>query len=308
MYRISFVLLLILLQPSWASVDKLPASHAAHVKQVEADKARPYTEPSWAGREGTINYALKQANGAIVSLDCVHVAAIYKIPKPYFVITEWWDNRPDHTIIVNQAAPTTFRPGQTIDISGTINALSDGRRVIEYPRVLGYTSKEGTLLVQGGPCIKGIIEPVQWAYKSQLINTIRPKSYSPTSTKTGIRATTVSATSIDSSPFPIKGLVSYDSIKALLDAKPVEGAWIRLRHLELHLASTDTKYGHYLVLTDKGGQFLQVFTTDTPKTAMARIGRLIGKVHILDGNIVILVDTGPTFDPQLGTGNITIID
>lgn len=307
MYRISLVLLLVLLQPSWASVDKLPASHDAHVKQVEADKARPYTEPPWAEREGTINYALKQANGTIVSLDCVHVAAIYKTPKAYFVVTEWWDNRQDHTIIVNQAAPTTFRPGQTIDISGTINALSDGRRVIEYPRVLGYTDKEGTLLTQGGPCIKGIIEPIQWAYKSQLINTIRPKSYSATSTKTGIRATTVSAASIDSSPFPIKGLVTYESIKALIDAKPAEGAWVRLRKLDYHTSFTD-KNGHSIIVSDKSDQMLQVFATEIPKTATARIGRLIGKVHILDTKIVLLVDTGPTFDPQLGTGSIWIIN
>ncbi len=307
MFRILFVIALVLMciTSSWARVDKLPASHDEHVRQVEAAKSAPRTDPPWAEREGTIKHALTLKNGASVTLDCVHVGAIYKTPQAYFVITEWWDNSEDHTIIVNQAAPDTLRPGQTIDVSGTLTSLSDGRRIIEYPRVLGYTDKNGTLLIRGGPCIKGIGEAVQWSWKTQLLNTTQPKAYNPTTSKEGVKA--VSAGTISSNPSPIKNLKSYDSIKALITASPVEGDWVRLRKLNVHLTYTD-KNGHYIVVTDASKQYLQVFTAAVPKIATARVGRLIGKVHILDKCIVLLVDTGPTFDPQLGTGDIWIID
>jgi len=308
MYRIIIVMLAILLSftPSKASVDKLPASHDDHVRQVEAAKTATHSDPPWAEREGTIKHALTLTDGSSVSLDCVRVAAIYKTPKEYFVITEWWDNSEDHAIIVNHAAATTMLPGQTIDVSGTISSLSDGRRLIDYPRVLGYTDKEGTLLVKGGPCIKGIDKPVEWAWKTVLFTTTQPKTYKTATSKVGVRA--VTATTLDSSPYSIKGLTTYETIQALIDAKPAEGAWVRLRKLNIHLTATDDTNGHYLVVTDKSDQYLQVFTTAAPKVSTARVGRLIGKVHLLDEKIVLLVDSGPTFDAQLGTGDIWIID
>jgi hypothetical protein len=285
-----------------ADVSKLPKSHSKHVAAVEAAKVAVHTDPDWYGRVGTIKWATSQSDGSVVTLDNVTIGAIYKSPQPYFVVYDWYTDK--YTLIVNTSASTDLRPGQDIDVTGTVNTMSDGRKVLEYPTILGYTDKKGKLLVRGGPSIKGITGPTQWAYKKQLVSIKKPKLLG-LSLKTGVM--TRSASTIDSTPHPIKGLKTYDSIKALIDSAPVEGAWVRLRKLQIYLASSDSS-GEYLVLNDNSTTKIQVYTTSKPKYTTSRVGRLIGKIHIINGVRIIITDSGPSFDPQLGEGDVWILD
>jgi hypothetical protein len=235
-------------------------------------------------------------------LDNVTVLAIYKEPQAYFVVYDWYTTK--YTLIVNTSAPATLLPGQSIDLVGTISTMSDGRKVLEYPTVTGYTDKDGKLLVRGGPGIKGIVEPMPWAYKTQMKSVKKAKLLGGT-LKTGVM--TRSASSIDSTSHPIKGLKTYDTIKALIDAAPSEGSWVRLRKLNIYLSSSDDA-GSYIVVEDSSPTKLQVYTTSKPKYSTSRVGRLIGKIHLIDGKRVIITDCGPSFDPQLGEGDVWILD
>lgn len=304
MHRFLLILALAMVySTSWASVDKLPASHDAHVAQVEAAKTAPREDPPWADRVGTIKHALAQVTGTQVNLDCVTVGAIYKIPQAYFVIYDWGQEA-NRSLIVNVPAPVDLRPGMQVDVVGTLSTLSDGRKFIEYPTVLAYLDKTGTLLLHG-PCIKGITEPTPWAWKKQLVSVSKPTE-AELRVSSGVKS--VASTSIDSSPYPIKGLKTYESVKALADAAPTEGSWIRLRQLTIYKTDTDTN-GPYLIVKDsKTSTMFQVYTTSKPKIATARIGRLIAKVHIVNGTRILIVDVGPSYDPQLGTGDIWILD
>lgn len=120
----------------------------------------------WAGRPGTIKHALEQPNGTVVTLDCVHIGAIYKEPQKYMVIYDWYVAQP--TLIVDVPATEDMRPGQVIDIVGTISSLSDGRRILICPTIFGYMDKENALLVNGGPMTKGTIRATEWPYKIEL--------------------------------------------------------------------------------------------------------------------------------------------
>jgi hypothetical protein len=286
----------------FGDVSKLPKSHSKHVATVEAAKTAVHPDPDWYGRVGTIKWAISQSDGTLVTVDNVTIGAIYKSPQAYFVVYDWYTDK--YTLIVNTPSSSDLRPGQDIDITGTINTMSDGRKVLEYPTILGYTDKNGKLLVRGGPSIKGITGPTSWAYKKQLVSIKKPKLLG-LKLKTGVL--TRSAAEIDSTPHPIKGLKTYDSIKALIDAAPIEGSWVRLRKLQIHLSSSDSN-GSYLVLKDNSTTKIQVYTTSKPKYTTSRVGRLIGKIHIINGVRVIITDVGPSFDPQLGEGDVWILD
>jgi len=299
-----FTLLFVVLICSICSSDvkKLPKSHNEHVAAVDAAKTAIHVDPDWYGRQGTIKWAQTQPDGTQVILDCVTVGAIYKSPQAYFVVYDWYTDK--YTLIVNSSAPSDLMPGQTIDLSGTVNTMSDGRKVLEYPTVTGYTDKKGKLLVRGGPCIKGIAEQTPWAYKKQIVSIKKPKLLG-LNLKTGVMSR--SASTIDSTPYSIKGMKTYDTIKALIDAAPGEGSWVRLRRLLIHTSGSDSS-GSYIVVKDSSPVKLQVYTTAKPKYSTSRVGRLIGKVHIVNGSRVIVTDCGPSFDPQLGEGDVWILD
>jgi len=161
---ITILLVVFALQFAHAEVKRLPVSHAKHVAAFEAAKKAEPSDPPWADRAGTIKNALTQKDGSTITLDAVHVGAIYKEPQKYLVIHDWYANK--ETMIVNIPATDAMRPGQLVDVTGTLATLSDGRRILENPTVLGYQDKDGKLLVSGGPLIKGITAPTAWAYKS----------------------------------------------------------------------------------------------------------------------------------------------
>jgi hypothetical protein len=302
--RLVLLFLLALCVPAWAGVDKLPASHDTHVAQVEAERSRPPKEPDWAGRPGTIKYALTQADGTRLTLDAVKVASIYKVPQSYFVIRDWYTISP--TIIVNMPAPAELWPGQTIDVTGTVESLSDGRKILEYPTIIAYTKKNGDLLVRGGPLIKGIFAVSPWPYKKQLAAIPPPTKTFLRQALTGVK--TMTASMVEASPTTPKDLSTYDSIDELIKAAPVEGKWIRLHNRHVYAAGTD-EIGTYIIAKDDPGEtMIKVYTTARPKTRSSKLARIIGKIHLISGVRVIITDSGPTFDPQLGTGSVWIID
>jgi hypothetical protein len=294
---ITITLLILVVQAAWGAVTKLPASHAKHVAAVEAAKKAEPSDPPWADRAGTIKHALTQKDGALVTLDAVHVGAIYKEPQKYLVIHDWYTNR--ETLIVDIPATSTMRPGQLVDVIGTLATLSDGRRVLECPTILGYQDKDGNLLVRGGPCIKGITAPVAWAYKSQLTKVEKAPEVNLTTTKS----------TVDDSLVRIKDLTTYNSVADLLGSSPEEGKWVRLRDRRVVSAGKDTS-GSFIVIHDEGktNKTVKVYTELVPKSRSSHIVRLIAKVHRVKDTITLEADCGPNIDPQIAVGSITIID
>lgn len=290
---------------AWARVDKLPSYHDENVARTEAARNAPPSDPPWDGRPGTIKHAMEQPDGTLVTLDCVHVGPIYKEPQKYIVIYDWYTSW--RTMIVNIPATPEMRPGQVIDVIGTMATLSDGRRLVEYPTILGYSDKQGKLLVQGGPMIKGISQAIPWAYKIQLTKIDKPEGKGKTTTSTRIRA--ADATTISDSIIRIKDLTTYDSVAELLAAKPTEGKWVRLRDRRVYCIGKDD-IGTFIVVRDGDSEdkLLQVYTTARPKTKSANVTRIIGKVHVKDGSIVLETDIGSTIDPQIAVGSVAIID
>jgi hypothetical protein len=116
---------------------------------------------------GTIKHALAQIDGTVVTLDCVHIKSIYSEPQSFLIIYDWYITGP--TLIVDAPVIEDMKPGQVVDIIGTISSLPDGRRIIVCPTILGYMDGDaGNILVRGGPTTKGTFAPVEWPYKIQL--------------------------------------------------------------------------------------------------------------------------------------------
>jgi len=296
------VILLCFAMPAIGTLDKLPKSHDAHVAVITKEKSRVPEEPDWSTRSGTIKYALTQKDNTRLTLDAVTVSSIYKEPQSYFVIRDWYINSPP--IIVNLTAPVKLLPGQTIDITGTLKTLSDGRKILEYPTILGYTDRKGVLLTHGGPLTKGTWAMTPWPYKQQLASVSVPKI--PVSS--GVAAYRTPET-LKTATMPIEDIKTYDTVAELLKAAPPEGQWIRLRNRGVYTSASDD-LGHYVVATDEkeDDKMILIYTTTKPKSKMSKLARVIGKIHLIKDIRVIVTDTGPSFDAQLGTGSVWVID
>lgn len=119
---------------------------------------------SWAGREGTIKHAMAQPDGTVVTLDCVHIASAH---TEFFVIYDWYVTGP--SLLVGISITDDMKPGQVVDVIGTISSLPNGKRIIVCPIILGYLDSEaGNILVRGGPMTKGTTQATPWPFMIQL--------------------------------------------------------------------------------------------------------------------------------------------
>lgn len=237
----------------------------------------------WAVRPGTIEQAITQPDGTMVYLDAVITDKIKGRQNPgYFVIHEAW--RWGSRIIVDIAPPAVLRKGQTIDVEGVIGTLENGERAILNPRVIGYFDEDGNLL-RHGPFTKGLLEPMSWQWKADLIPAVNTNPSEPASI------------SVDPEPSP----ALPGSIAGLFSENPLgsgAGKGVKLQRKKIVAKGIDPTYGKYFVIgEDSSTDTLKVYSS-TDVDATDRVNEVVGQVRTDGEAVVLAVDSGPGYDPQ----------
>ncbi|HET6452936.1 MAG TPA: hypothetical protein VFI02_00905, partial [Armatimonadota bacterium] len=238
-----------------------------------------FDTPDWMIRVGTVPHAITLADDSHVCLDAVEIEKIRAKESPaYFVIKDWFD--PSSRLLVMTLPSPELRMGQTVDIEGTISTLADGRKAIIDPTVLGYTDKDGKLLLSG-PRMKGFDEPFPWEWKIDL-----------TVSGEFLMSGTPREELLDS--------LSEELCETIADAKAVsDGTAVELRSKPI--ASIDS--GFFIMGEDGSSDTLKVYYTGTVSVA-DRIRTITGTVQTEDSERVLDVDSGPEYDPQIFVGSI----
>ncbi|MEN6521082.1 MAG: right-handed parallel beta-helix repeat-containing protein [Armatimonadota bacterium] len=285
--------------------------------------------PEWMTRPGTVANAISQDDDTHVYLDAVVIDKIItREATPYFTVRETW-NATSRVCIL--AMPNELlRRGQLLDIDGYLTTLPSGERAIKNVIVWGYTDKDGTLLVHGGPTSKGIMAPQPWDYKVDLT-----EEYPLTKSNTQSELTTDTSTS-DSEPnsSPAEPPTYYQSVgDVFMDTTEAQPQMARLASLYDGIGevtgladyakvefqckriigygtdTVDSVTYKYIDIADDlpSADWIRCyysgsFTISTDD----RVNRITGQIQHVNSVPVICVNDGPGYDPQVLEGVLQI--